>query len=92
MKFLVSWTLPHGEAYRAAVARFLETGGSPPAGAQLIGRWHGLQWQGLPYRGKRRSEGHLPLDGGVGVKFMAIDATPLVEDADGAAVFQSLYG
>src|SRR6201994_501239 len=38
MRFLVSWTLPHGESYRAAAARFLEGGGTPPAGVELIGR------------------------------------------------------
>lgn len=46
MKYLVSWTLPHG-TFNAAVARFMETGGAPPAGVELLGRWHGMSGQGF---------------------------------------------
>ena len=91
MKFLMSWTLPHGEAYRAAVARFLETGGSPPAGAQLIGRWHGSNGKGFAIAESDDPKAifHWMAEW---YEFMAIEATPLVEDVDGAAVLQSLYG
>jgi len=46
MKYIVSWTLPHG-TFNAAVARFLETGGAPPEGVQLLGRWHGMSGAGF---------------------------------------------
>jgi uncharacterized protein DUF3303 len=54
MRFLVSWTLPHGESYRAAAARFLEGGGTPPAGVELIGRWHGGNGKGFAIADRRR--------------------------------------
>jgi hypothetical protein len=41
MKYIVSWTLPIA-TFHAAVGRFLETGGMPPAGVKLVGRWHGM--------------------------------------------------
>jgi hypothetical protein len=41
MLFIVNWTaLP--EVNRTAAARFLQTGGAPPDGIRLIGRWHGI--------------------------------------------------
>ncbi|WP_118183326.1 DUF3303 domain-containing protein [Paraburkholderia phosphatilytica] len=39
MKFIVQWKgLPTVQA--SAIERFLETGGRPPAGVALLGRWH----------------------------------------------------
>jgi len=91
MRFLVSWTLPHGESYRAAAARFLEGGGTPPAGVELIGRWHGGNGKGFAIAetddAKALFEWFAEWN-----EFMDIDATPLVEDADAGAVLQSLYG
>ncbi len=90
MKILVSWTLPHGDTYRAAVARFLETGGSPPAGAKLIGRWHGSNGKGFAVA---ESDDPKAVFQWVAewYEYMDIDATPLVEDAEGAEVLQGLY-
>jgi hypothetical protein len=38
MKFILTFTLPP-ETRDAAMARFLETGGQPPPGVTLLGRW-----------------------------------------------------
>jgi hypothetical protein len=38
MKFILTFTLPP-ETRDAAIARFLETGGQPPPGVRLLGRW-----------------------------------------------------
>ena len=38
MKFILTFTLPP-ETQEAAIARFLETGGQPPPGVKLLGRW-----------------------------------------------------
>jgi len=46
MKFMVTWTVPQG-TFNAAVARFLETGGAPPEGVKMLGRWHGMNGQGF---------------------------------------------
>lgn len=39
MKFIVTWSVAP-EQQKQAVARFLETGGQPPNGVKLLGRWH----------------------------------------------------
>jgi Protein of unknown function (DUF3303) len=45
MQFIVTWTIP--PATRAQViARFLETGGPPPPGVTLLGRWTRLDLGG----------------------------------------------
>ena len=46
MKYISSWTVPQG-SFNAAVARFLETGGAPPEGVKMLGRWHGMNGQGF---------------------------------------------
>jgi hypothetical protein len=38
MKFVLTFTLKQ-ETRDTAISRFLETGGQPPAGATLLGRW-----------------------------------------------------
>jgi hypothetical protein len=44
MKYISSWTVPQS-TFNAAVARFLETGGAPPKGVTMLGRWHGMNGQ-----------------------------------------------
>ena len=39
MRFGIWYTLP-SENFKAAVKRFLETGGMPPEGVKLESRWH----------------------------------------------------
>lgn len=46
MKFIVRWNIPKGSVV-AAEARFLQTGGAPPAGVKMIGRWHGMSGGGV---------------------------------------------
>ena len=40
MKYMVTWSSAP-EHYKAATSRFLQTGGGPPPGVRMIGRWHG---------------------------------------------------
>ena len=91
MKFLLSWTLPHGEGFRAGVARFLKGGGVPPAGVELIGRWHGGNGKGFAIAESDDAKAifHWVAEW---QEFMEIEASPLVEDADAGAVLQSLFG
>ena len=46
MKFIVSWKIPKANVLTAQ-ARFLQTGGAPPAGVKMIGRWHGMNGGGM---------------------------------------------
>ncbi|MDZ5431105.1 DUF3303 family protein [Pseudomonas fluorescens] len=41
MLFIVNWTLS-SENRNRAIERFLKTGGTPPAGVKLIGRWYAV--------------------------------------------------
>jgi hypothetical protein len=45
MKFILTFTLPPATR-DAAIARFLETGGQPPPGVRLLGRWTQLDLRG----------------------------------------------
>ncbi len=91
MKFMTTWTLPTGEHYRAAVQHFLKTGGPPPAGVKMLGRWHGADGRGVLIAegtdekaiGKWVSEWR---------EFMDIHTTVALDDADMAPILQSLFG
>ncbi|MGE7955088.1 DUF3303 domain-containing protein [Pseudomonas sp. NPDC089530] len=39
MLFIVSWSISP-EHRNSAIERFLKTGGAPPAGVSMLGRWH----------------------------------------------------
>ncbi|MEB4208417.1 DUF3303 domain-containing protein [Mycobacterium sp. 94-17] len=91
MKFLMTWTLPHGETFRGAASRFLKNGGSPPAGVQLIGRWHGANGKGCAVAEADDVKAIFAWFA-EWTEFMQIEASPAVEDADAGAVLQSLYG
>lgn len=41
MKVAVTWTIP-AELSKTAIKRFLDTGAPPPAGVNMLGRWHSL--------------------------------------------------
>lgn len=41
MLFIVSWTISP-QNRNAAIERFLKTGGAPPAGVKMLGRWHAI--------------------------------------------------
>jgi hypothetical protein len=39
MLFMVRWEIDHS-VRKAAIERFMKTGGAPPEGVKMIGRWH----------------------------------------------------
>jgi Protein of unknown function (DUF3303) len=39
MKFMITWASSPANS-KATLARFTETGGSPPQGVTMLGRWH----------------------------------------------------
>ncbi len=88
MKYIVSWTLPQG-TYNAAVARFLETGGAPPKGVEMVGRWHGMNGQGFAIAESSDAKA-LYLFQAQWADVIAIAVTPCLEDADAGAVLSSL--
>lgn len=46
MKFIVKYHIPNGSVVEAQ-QRFLKTGGAPPEGVNMIGRWHGMSGSGV---------------------------------------------
>jgi len=46
MKYISHWKVPQGTV-NAAIKRFLETGGTPPEGVKMLGRWHGMNGEGF---------------------------------------------
>ena len=88
MKFITHWTVPQG-TFNAAVARFLETGGAPPPGVQMLGRWHGMNGAGFAI-----SESNDPkamyLWQAQWADLLPLTVTPCLEDADAGAVMASL--
>jgi hypothetical protein len=88
MKYIVSWTLPQA-TYRAALNRFLATGGLPPAGVKLIGRWHGMNATGFAVAETTDAKA-LYRWVAEWSEFILIQVTPCLEDADAGAVLQTL--
>ena len=47
MKFMLTFTMPVDKAKRnESIGRFLKTGGRPPKGAKLVGRWVSADFSG----------------------------------------------
>jgi hypothetical protein len=40
MKFMVTWTIAPSQQ-KESTTRFVQTGGWPPQGVKMLGRWHG---------------------------------------------------
>jgi hypothetical protein len=89
MKFMVTWSLPH-ETFRPTIARFLEGGGMPPAGVDMIGRWHGMSGGGFAV--VETSDAKALYDWiAEWSEFLPLQTTPVVEDADAGAVLGARY-
>jgi hypothetical protein len=88
MKFLVSWSLPQA-TYRAALTRFLQSGGLPPTGVTLIGRWHGMSGGGVAVV-ETTDPKALYAWCAEWMEFLPIQTTPVLEDADAGAVLATM--
>ena len=90
MKYIVSWRLPQG-TYNAAIARFLEGGGAPPEGVNMIGRWHGMDGGGFAIA---ESSDPKALYAWLAEwsDVIPVQITPCLEDADAAEVLQAVKG
>src|ERR1700730_2598868 len=88
MKYISSWTVPQG-SYNAAVARFLETGGAPPPGVTMLGRWHGMNGQGFAISESTDAKAMYQWVAQWS-DVLSLTVTPCVEDVDAGAVMASL--
>jgi hypothetical protein len=88
MKYLVSWSLSQA-TYNATLARFLETGATPPQGVRLIGRWHGMSGQGFAVA-ESDDANALYLWQAQWRDLLPIEISPCLDDAEAAQVLASL--
>lgn len=88
MRYIVSWTLPQG-TFNAAVTRFLETGGAPPKGVELVGRWHGMSGQGFAITESNDPKAMFQFQA-QWADVLTMNVTPCLEDADAGAVLAGL--
>ena len=88
MKYISSWTVPQS-TFNAAVARFLETGGAPPKGVTMLGRWHGMNGQGFALYESTDPKAMYQSCAQWG-DLLNLNVIPVVEDADAGAVLASL--
>jgi hypothetical protein len=89
MKFLVLWSLPQS-TYRTAAQQFLKSGGLPPAGIKMIGRWHGMSGKGCAVVETTDAKALFKWIAEWS-EFLPIEVTPVLEDADAGAVLSAMY-
>ena len=88
MKYICIWNLPAG-TFNATVARFLETGGAPPKGVQIVGRWHGMSGQGVAITESEDPKAMFTWRAQWS-DLLEMTITPCLEDADAGAVLAAL--
>ncbi|HRH87752.1 MAG TPA: DUF3303 family protein [Rubrivivax sp.] len=88
MKYVLDWNLPHA-TYNAAVARFLETGGAPPKGVTLLGRWHGMSGRGFAILESDDAKALFEMVAQWS-NLLDLNLTPCLEDADAGAVLAGM--
>jgi hypothetical protein len=88
MKYISSWKLPPN-LIDSAIEKFLKTGGTPPEGVKMLGRWHGMNGTGFAI-----SESNDPKAMyqwyAQWANVMEITVTPCVEDAEAGPILAAL--
>lgn len=88
MKFMVTWEIAP-DHMSSAVARFLETGGLPPKGVKLLGRWHGT---GVGFALAESKDGKALFEWlAQWSDHLEFGVHPVVEDREGSAVLKRVY-
>ena len=88
MKFMVTWEVAP-DHMPSVVARFLETGGAPPKGVKMLGRWHGA---GLGFALAECKDGKALFEWmSEWSDQLELAVHPVVEDREGAAVLRRVY-
>jgi hypothetical protein len=90
MKYMVLWKCPP-DNYKAAVKRFLKTGGPTPKGLKSLGRWH----TAASTRGFHLVEGTdaalIELNA-EWADLLHLEVVPVVEDEIAGAVAKKVFG
>jgi hypothetical protein len=88
MKFIVSYKIPKKSVVETE-QRFLKTGGAPPAGVTMIGRWHGMNGGGVVIAETNDAKA-LYSWLAYWNDLLEFETTPCVEDADAGAVLAAV--
>lgn len=88
MKFMVTWKIAPAHM-PAAVTRFLETGGMPPKGVRMLGRWHG---PGLGFALAECKDGKALFEWmSQWSDHLEFTLNPVVDDREGAPILKRTY-
>jgi hypothetical protein len=91
MKIMIVWRTVPGK-YKTAVEQFLRTGGSVPAGAKTLGRWHVpgsiLGWHLVEATDLTAVAQHVA----EWADYLECEVYPVVEDVESAAAAQRVFG
>jgi hypothetical protein len=88
MLFITRFTVPH-TSRKAAIQRFLETGGAPPAGIKMLARYHSSDGEFGFAISESDDVQALTRWANAWNDLLVLDTRPLVDDAGLAAVLQS---
>jgi hypothetical protein len=88
MLFITRFTVPH-TSRKAAIQRFLETGGAPPAGVKMLARYHSSDGEFGFAISESDDVQALTRWANAWNDLLILDTRPLVDDAGLAAVLQS---
>ena len=88
MKYISSWRIP-SSSIDAAIEKFLATGGAPPEGVKMLGRWHGMNGQGFAIS---ESDDAMAMYQWYAQwsNVMEITVTPCVEDAEAGPILAAM--
>ena len=87
MKFILTFTIP-ADTRDDALARFLETGGQPPAGVTLLGRWTQLDLRAGVVLLERENPQALTAFAPGWSDVVALTRAPVLEDQELSEVLQ----
>jgi hypothetical protein len=88
MKYISHWKIPPS-SIDAAIKKFLETGGAPPEGVKLLGRWHGMNGQGFAISESNDAKAMYQWYA-QWANVMEISVSPCVEDAEAGPILASM--
>jgi hypothetical protein len=90
MKYMVKWTVSPAN-YKAAVKRFLKTGGPTPKGLKSIGRWH-APGSTTGWHVVEGTDAALAENSANWADLLDLEVTPVVEDDVAAEAAKKVYG
>jgi hypothetical protein len=90
MKFISEWSL-RPETRNAAIDRFLKTGGMPPAGVQLLARWHKADQSGGFSLSEADNAAAMLEYSAQWTDLIDIRIYPVVDDQEAAGVISRLF-